>query len=296
MLFREPISEVRSRTLFFLRTYFLGFHSYIWKIQKIYCFCYFRPTSNFFAKLACFQSRISQFLALRLELFQLQSLAMDLLLCQQWHSLSISPQEPQFAIGVRCKPSHFVPSHAPFSGCLVQVLLPMTQFFVVHQTAPVRSWRPTKIPWVMRLVNEQTPSSPILRNQTVSPQCAGGPPHQFVSVRSFFHLHRFSFCSRLRLQNGEASWAAGCRLRCGTRVFCSAEVPRGFCIVVSLLVQPFPHDRWPCDHPQGGPLWNHFHSRTCLNHRILKWFRASFIVAFQNDCAKTKICDETYKK
>ena len=42
-------------------------------------------------------------------------------------------------------------------------------------------------------------------------------------------------------------------------------------------------------------LRNHFQSHTCLNHRVLKWFRTRFIIAIQNDSAKTEIFDETNK-
>ena len=43
-------------------------------------------------------------------------------------------------------------------------------------------------------------------------------------------------------------------------------------------------------------LRNHFHSNTCVNHRILECFRVRFTIAFQNDSAKNKIFDETNKK
>ena len=33
---------------------------------------------------------------------------------------------------------------------------------------------------------------------------------------------------------------------------------------------------------------NHFHSHTCVNHRILECSRARFIIVFQNDSSKTK--------
>ena len=46
----------------------------------------------------------------------------------------------------------------------------------------------------------------------------------------------------------------------------------------------------------GWSLRNHFHSYTCVNHRILECFRARFIIAFQTDSAKTEIFDETNKK
>ena len=48
--------------------------------------------------------------------------------------------------------------------------------------------------------------------------------------------------------------------------------------------------------PSGGPYGIASTSRTCLNHRILKWFRARLVIGFQNDSAKTQIFDETHKK
>ena len=45
----------------------------------------------------------------------------------------------------------------------------------------------------------------------------------------------------------------------------------------------------------GWSLRNHFHSHTCMNHRILECIRTQFIIAFQNACAKTKNFDETHK-
>ena len=79
--------------------------------------------------------------------------------------------------GVPHKPSQFVASHASFSGCLIQLVPRTTPFLVIHKPALVRSWWPTKIPWVMRLANAPTPSSPVLRNQTFSPNCAIGFLH-----------------------------------------------------------------------------------------------------------------------
>ena len=46
----------------------------------------------------------------------------------------------------------------------------------------------------------------------------------------------------------------------------------------------------------GWSLRNHFHSHTCVDHRVLKCFRIQFIIAFQNVSAKIKIFDETNKK
>ena len=68
-----------------------------------------------------------------------------------------------------------------------------------------------------------------------------------------------------------------------------------FCIVVTLLAQPCPHDRWPCDPPQvviveSLPLSHmleslHLELISCsVRHRISKRF------------AKTKNFDETHKK
>ena len=40
-------------------------------------------------------------------------------------------------------------------------------------------------------------------------------------------------------------------------------------------------------------LWYYVHSHTCVNQCVLGCFRSRFIVAFQNDSAKTMIFDET---
>ena len=71
-----------------------------------------------------------------------------------------------------------------------------------------------------------------------------------------------------------------------TLVFCSAEIRRVLhCRLTAGHVITL---RWS--------LRNHFHSYTCVNHRILECFRTRFIIAFQNDSAKSKIFDETNKK
>ena len=145
----------------------------------------------------------------------------------------------------------------------------------------------------MRLAKELTPSSPILRNQTFSPNSAIG----FLHLRSVLLISLifpslpililFMTCAAKRgsqLSNGLSS-----AMR--TLVFCSKSSTRSF----SLLSQPFPHDRWPSDHFRWS-LRNHFHSYTCVNHRILECFRTWFIVAFQNDSAQTKIFHDTHKK
>ena len=78
----------------------------------------------------------------------------QLLLCQLRLALSISTQEPPF-VGVPRYPISLA-SH-------------------VHTTAPfLFVMTKTRIPRVMRLASELTPSSPILRNQTFSPNGAVG--------------------------------------------------------------------------------------------------------------------------
>ena len=84
-----------------------------------------------------------------------------------------------------------------------------------------------------------------------------------------------------------------CHMRCAHLCFVQRKFGE-FYIVVSLLSQPFQHARWPCDHPrvvlaESLPL---LHMRESPR---LGCFRARFIIAFQNDSAKTKIFDETDK-
>ena len=67
----------------------------------------------------------------------------------------------------------FAASCALVNGWLDQLFPRTTPLVVTHETAPVRSRRPTKIRCVM-LANELTPSSPILRNQNFSPKCTIG--------------------------------------------------------------------------------------------------------------------------
>ena len=87
------------------------------------------------------------------------------------------------------RPSQFVDSQASLSVCLVQLLPRTTPFLVMHKTAPVLP----KIPWVMRLANELTLSSPILRNQTFSLQnCAIGFLHLRLILLSSFVFSIFA--------------------------------------------------------------------------------------------------------
>ena len=93
----------------------------------------------------------------------------------------------------------------------------------------------------------------------------------FVQVRSFSILTNTHFVHVLCYKRGGGRKPAEyLQLRSGE-----------FCIFVSGLAQTCPPLKWS--------LWNHFRSSTCLNYRILKWFRA-------DDSAKNKICDESRKK
>ena len=71
--------------------------------------------------------------------------------------------------------------------------------------------------------------------------------------RWFFHLCQFSFCAWLALHNGEVSRVTNCHLRCTRLCFVDLKSAE-FCIVVSLVAQAFPQDRWPCDHAQVVPV------------------------------------------
>ena len=106
----------------------------------------------------------------------------------------------------------------------------------------------------MRLAEELTPSSPILRNQTFSPNCAIGffhlRPVLLVSLvfPSLPILILFMTCAAKRgsqRSNGLSS---------AMRVSVVQQKSGEFCIVVSLLSQPFAHDRWRCDRLQVVPV------------------------------------------
>ena len=91
---------------------------------------------------------------------------------------------------------------------------------------------------------------------------------QFVSVRSFFpSLPNLILFMTYAAKRG-SQLCGGLPSAMRTPVFCSAK-SGGFCIVVSLLAQPFLLDRWPCDHPQVFFVES-LPPRTCLNHCILK--------------------------
>ena len=79
-------------------------------------------------------------------------------------------------------------------------------------------------------------------------------PLALSSVRSpqftrFFHIYQFLiFVHYLRCKT-ETPAAADCHLRCAR--LCFLQMKSGeCCMVVSLLAQPSPHDKWPCDHTQ----------------------------------------------
>ena len=95
---------------------------------------------------------------------------------------------------------------------------------------------------------------------------------QFTRFPSLPILTLFITCpAESQLSNGLSSAKR-------TLVFCSAEIGR-----VPLLSPPFQHDRWPCDHPQLGPVESlplpHMHESphlgviSCSVHcHISKWF------------------------
>ena len=145
----------------------------------------------------------------------------------------------------------------------------------------------------MRLAKELTPSSSILRNQTSSPNCAIGFLHlRLVLLISLVFpslpiLILFMTCAA-KTRKPTEQWTVICDTY--TCVLFSGNWKTST-LSFSLISQPFPHDRWPCR----WSLQNHSHS-TCVNHRILECFRTRFIIAYQNESAKTKIFDETHKK
>ena len=143
----------------------------------------------------------------------------------------------------------------------------------------------------MRLGKELTLSSPNLRQQTFSPNHAIG----FLHLRPVLLISPVFPSLPLLILFMTCATKRGSQLSSAKRtlVFCSAEIRRvlhcRFTYLTAIFHTTVGHvitPRWS--------LRNHFHSNTCVNHRILECFRAGFIIAFQNDSAKTK--DETQKK
>ena len=221
-----------------------------------------------------------------------------LLLFYVWLSQLTPILEPPFATECTYQPSQFIDSQASLSVCLVQLLPRTTPFLVMHKTSPVRSWWSVKIPWVMRLAkrtdtvlsNFTTPNFLSKLRHWLSPSSTSSP--HFTRLSTFC---QFSSCSWPALQK------RGSQLSNGT-VLCDTHT----CVLSSgnsessTLSFHFSHSHF---HTTVGhvitlrwSLRNHFHSYTCVNHRILECFRARLIIAFRDDSAKTKIIDETNKK
>ena len=148
----------------------------------------------------------------------------------------------------------------------------------------------------MRLAKELTPPSPILRNQTFSPNCAICFLHfrpvllTKLAFPSLPSLILFMICAAKPASQLSNALSSAIR----TLVFFSGNSEN------SALSFHFSHSHFhtTVGHviTSGWSLRNHFHSCTCLDHCTLKRFRTRFIIAFQNDSAKTKIFDETIKK
>ena len=85
-----------------------------------------------------------------------------------------------------------------------------------------------------------------------------------------------------------------CHLRYAQLCFVQRKFEE-FYTVVSPLSQPFQIRTVGHVITLKCSLRNHFHSYTCVNHRILECFRARFIIAFKMILRKTKIFDETNK-
>ena len=224
-----------------------------------------------FRELQCPQTKRRIFKAQPPALFQQQSLAME--------GPAPSLSDVTFFVnfksgatichGVPHKPSQFVNSQASLSVCLVQLLPRTTPFLVMRKTAPVRSWWPTKIPWVMRLAKELTLSPPLLRNQTFSPNCSIGflhlPPVLLISLvfPSLPILISFMTCAAKRgsqLSNGLSSDTHTCVMFSGN----SESSALSFHFSHSHFNTTIGHVitlKWS--------LRNHFHSHTCVNHQRL---------------------------
>ena len=198
------------------------------------------------------------------------------------------------------QPSQFVDSQESLSVCLVQ-LLPRTTPSVMDTKLLLFDHDDQR-----RFIascdshNELTTSSPILRNQTFSLQIAPlalSICDQFSSFHSSFPflpiLILFMTCAAERGRQLSHGLSSAMR----TLVFCSTEIPEEFHIVVSLLSQPFPHDRWPCDQPSSGPCRNHTSAPT---HARINASWSAFVLGslshFEMILAKTKIFDETNNK
>ena len=148
----------------------------------------------------------------------------------------------------------------------------------------------------MRLANELTPSSPILRNQTflsilrhwLSSSSTGSSHFTRLSVFANSHLVHDLRC---KTRKPTEQWTViGDTHTC---VFSGNSKSSTWSFHFS-----HSHFNTTVGHviTLGWSLQNHFHSCTCMNHRILECFRARFIMAFLNDSAKTKIFHETNKK
>ena len=95
--------------------------------------------------------------------------------------------ELPFASECHTKPSQYVDSQESLSVCFSSnSCLAQLHSWLMHKNCSCFDHDgPTKIPRVMRLAKELTPSSPILRNQTFSPNCAIGFLHLRPSFSSF---------------------------------------------------------------------------------------------------------------
>ena len=141
----------------------------------------------------------------------------------------------------------------------------------------------------MRLANELTPSSPILRNKNFSPNCAIG----------FLHLRPVLLISLVSPSMPTLVLIMTCAAKRGSQLSNGLSSPMRALVCVlfsgnsksSTLSFHFSHSHF---HTTVGhvitlrwSLRNHFHSNACVNHRILECFRARFIIAFQNDSARS---------
>ena len=142
----------------------------------------------------------------------------------------------------------------------------------MHRTAPVRSWWLTMIPWVMRLEEELTSFSPLLRHQTFSQNYVIDILHstsspRFTRLSVFVNPHKKNMicaAKRSQLRNGLSSairplfvWFFG-NSKTSTLPFHLSH--RHFhTIAVHVSTR-----KWS--------LRNHFHSCTCVGHRILEYW------------------------
>ena len=208
-----------------------------------------------------------------LEFFPRQSSAMDSRSssCQMQLSLSMSTQKPPSP--TYCHTSHLNSWHPMHHSVTVW------SNFCLLQLPLLGNGFPQKSSHSIRMTSEDSLSRTACNcTETIFIQCHGNQlPHNcamgFLQLRrvhpsaSLPMLVLFMLCAAKRRSQLSSGLSSGDTHTCLS--FVQRAIQRVCYIVVSLLVQPFPHDRWPCDHPRVAPA-QHFQSSTSMDHRVLK--------------------------